>query len=217
MPFLISRIRLTDVVMKEDAAPAPLLPAGFSSMGVSLSSSLQPRSCSLSLPRSDIFQTVQNGSGLLVFICFPRIPFVFSLALCLFMAVSSVISTSFSLGVAACVWDQLYELLHASLLLVVPSCAVLCAFTRSLIQKVSSVQTLATHASPQNHVGHLSVPHPVSTQFFRCPLVSSSYFINLPVFGVFLFPNLVSTFLQLCFHGTWSMSWHVGLATSACS
>ena len=42
-------------------------------------------------------------------------------------------------------WGLLHELLHDSLLLVVPSFAVPCFFTHGWVQEVSSVQTLATH------------------------------------------------------------------------
>ena len=48
-------------------------------------------------------------------------------------------------GSSGLCWDLLYELLHASLLLVVPSIVVPCFFTHGFIQEVPSVRTLAVH------------------------------------------------------------------------
>ena len=129
-------------------------------------------------------------------------------------------------------WDLLYELLHASRLLVVPSFIVPCFFTRGLVQEVSSVQTLATRRACFQNRGksHLKLALPQQmpfvtpslsqarvmcpcwtfsrstsskpTCFNRCLLLSSSHFI-------------VSTFLLICFHRAWSFSCHVGLSISA--
>ena len=48
----------------------------------------------------------------------------------------------------------------------------------------------------------------------KCPLLNSSHFTSFFCFWCVPLLDLVSTFLQLCFHRAWSLPWHVGFALS---
>ena len=103
--------------------------------------------CSLSFTPKVLWiisKHVQNGSGFLVFILSSRFPLAFSLALCLFMAVSSMTSKKAS----TCKWRLVLGSFVRTPACLSVACDALffvsCSFTHGLVQEVSSVQTLVT-------------------------------------------------------------------------